>query len=45
MKINKGPNLGSKDKKDGQVKYNMQKDIFKVLDTEFGQTNEFSRVY
>lgn len=45
MEINKGPDLGSKDERDGKVKYNMQLDIFKVLEPEFGSTNGFSRVY
>lgn len=32
MEINKGPDLGAKDKKDKQVKLNLQRDIFKLVD-------------
>ena len=44
--INKGPDLSSKDERDGFVKYNMQKDLFKVIDPlTFGNTDNFIKVY
>jgi hypothetical protein len=32
MEINKGPDLGAKDKRDMQVKLKVQKDIFTIVD-------------
>lgn len=34
MEINKGPDMGSKDERDGKVKYNCMKDIFKIINQE-----------
>ena len=31
MEINKGPDLGSKDKRDGNVKYKVVSDIFRII--------------
>jgi hypothetical protein len=46
IEINKGPDLTSKDKRDGEVKYKMQQDLFKLIDPEhFGSTNNFIKVY
>ncbi len=32
MEINKGPDLGAKDERDKQVKLQVQRDIFKIID-------------
>jgi hypothetical protein len=39
MEINKGPDLGAKDERDKQVKIQVQKDIFKIIDPMEGDTN------
>lgn len=31
MEINKGPDMGSKDKRDGEVKYNCMQDVLKII--------------
>jgi tubulin polyglutamylase TTLL4 len=46
IEINKGPDLNSKDERDGQVKYKMQQDLFKIINpAEFGITTNFIKVY
>jgi hypothetical protein len=47
MEINKGPDLGAKDERDGFVKSNMQADIFKIIDPNISSDNSngFIRVY
>ena len=46
LEINKGPDVSSKDARDGEVKYKMQQDIFKVVDPDrFGITSNFIQVY
>lgn len=45
MEINKGPDLNSKDKRDCDVKYNMIKDAFKIVDVlDNDNKNDFTRV-
>ena len=43
MEINKGPGLGFKDKRDGNLKKNMVINIFKVIEGE--RTSQFVRIY
>lgn len=46
MEINKGPDIGFKDDRDGNVKKNMVKDAFTVVDPIEGDTeHQFERVY
>ena len=46
IEINKGPDLNSKDERDGQVKYKMQQDLFKIINpAKFGITTNFIKVY
>ena len=46
IEINKGPDLNSKDERDGAVKYKMQQDLFKVINPDqFGKTDNFIKVY
>ena len=46
IEINKGADLNSKDARDGEVKYKMQQDIFKVINSDqFGITDNFIDVY
>lgn len=47
MEINKGPDLNAKDERDKQVKMNMQRDIFKLVEdkeTVMGK-NRFEKIY
>jgi hypothetical protein len=46
MEINKGPDIGFKDKRDGDVKKQMVKDAFTVIDPIKGDTkHEFERIF
>ena len=46
MEINKGPDIGFKDERDGNVKKNMVKDAFTVIDPIEGDTkHEFERIF
>jgi len=40
MEINKGPDLDAKDERDKQVKLNVQRDIFTIVDPEQGLSSE-----
>ena len=47
MEINKGPDIGFKDERDGNVKKNMIHDIFKVIDPkdEEDKKHGFTRIF
>lgn len=45
MEINKGPDLGAKDKRDGEVKNNMQIDVFKIINPKYGSITGFKKIY
>lgn len=48
MEINKGPDLGAKDERDRQVKIQVQRDIFKIIDPndeEESKNTRFVKIY
>jgi len=46
MEINKGPDIGFKDERDGNIKKNMLKDAFTVVDPIEGDTeHNFERIF
>jgi len=45
MEINKGPDMGSKDKRDGALKYGVMTDVFKVIKVVKGDAHDFIKIY
>ena len=46
MEINKGPDIGFKDKRDGDLKKNMVLDVFKIIEPIKGEkAPDFERIY
>jgi hypothetical protein len=45
MEINKGPDMGAKDKRDGELKYNCLQDILKLINIIENTNNGFIQVY
>lgn len=44
MEINKGPDIGGKDKRDSELKYNMLKGIFDLVDTKITDKNKLTEI-
>ena len=46
MEINKGPDLGAKDKRDSELKHNLVRDTFKTVNLiDNDSKNDFVRIF
>ena len=44
IEVNKGPDLGAKDEKDGKVKYNLMRDVYKIMGGLKNDSNDFTQI-
>jgi hypothetical protein len=44
IEINKGPDLGAKDEKDGKIKQDLMRDVYKILGGFKNDGNKFTQV-